>query len=248
MTVKLRAIIFTILFLCLASIVSASPLLPTEFYGTVYIDGSPAPAGTNITSIIGNQVSGFYVTTVPGVFGGFGVYDSRLVAVGTEDGQLISFGINGVPANQTALFHPGVTGNIVLSIGPAPSVTPTAGTTVSPPQQPVIDTVNEAYGRSAQMSAGASAQVDSRTSASASGLTTLTQPVTPLIQGTPVSAANPAVQPTSAVERQATQIAGAGATSQTSDPTSSIPGYVVAAFIVIAVVFVGYGIVRSWLR
>jgi hypothetical protein len=250
MTVKLRVIILTITFLCLTSIVSAVPLLPTEFYGTVYINGSPAPAGTTITSIIGNQAVGSYVTSIPGVFGGPGFYDTRLVVYGTDDGQVISFEINGIPATQTAVFHPGVPGEIMLSVGPSPSVSPTVGTTVAPTQQPVIDTVNEVYGGSAQMGAstGASAQVDSRAGASAPVLMTLTQPATPPVQVTPVSASNPAVQPASSVERSATQIAGAGATTQTSDPTSSIPGYAVAGFIVIAVVFVGYGIVRSWLR
>lgn len=97
--------------------VSAVPPLPVECHGSVTIDGAPAPTATEIRAVINGVVKGEYIMSTPGVYGGSGTFDQRLVVNGNEDdvGETITFTLNGVTANQTATFISGSTGEVNLS-------------------------------------------------------------------------------------------------------------------------------------
>lgn len=120
--------------------VSAGPILPCEFYGNVSINETPAPAGTFIEALINNQVTGTLTTSQPGLYGGMGIFDPRVRVTGQENGQLITFFINGQLANQTATFQSGITQRLDLTLitanpgtqGSSANVTPVANATVSP--------------------------------------------------------------------------------------------------------------------
>jgi hypothetical protein len=121
--------------LLLVITVSASPVLPAEYYGQVTLNGNPAPVGTEISVTINNVVVGSIQTTAAGYYGGSGTFDPRLTVSGTADGQTLVFLINGNTADQTSVFHPGKTQQLSLSaVGTSKvTVTPTkTTTTVSP--------------------------------------------------------------------------------------------------------------------
>jgi hypothetical protein len=241
MIMRLRAITLLTIILCVTSIACAAPLLPGEFYGTVYIDGSPAPAGTNITAVIDGQIAGFTITSDPGVFGGVGPFDARLPVVGSADGQEISFAINGNPASETAVFHPGTTGQVGLSFGAAPAVSPTPGIAAVPTEKPVVDNENDPYSRGPTGSSALSA-------ASPAPAATMQAPAVPSpAAAAPAGTASAAARQPPAVEG-ATPPAAAGSAAE-PDTTGSLPVYAVAGLVVLAVVgFAGYSIYRRWTR
>jgi hypothetical protein len=79
------------------------PLLPQAFYGTVEINGQPAPIGVRIeargegvkTAIEGNPL----VVTLAGHYGGRTISDPKLIVQGdVQDQAPITFYVNGVPA------------------------------------------------------------------------------------------------------------------------------------------------------
>nr|WP_303715721.1 hypothetical protein [Methanoculleus marisnigri] len=90
----------------------ATPVLPHEFYGGVTIAGSPAPAGTVITTTIGGTECGSVQTVDAGRYGD---PDRRLVgrldvmATADQEGATITFYVNGVAAHETATFASGAT-------------------------------------------------------------------------------------------------------------------------------------------
>ncbi|MDD4255148.1 MAG: hypothetical protein PHP59_07195 [Methanofollis sp.] len=104
------------------------PALPHEFWGTVTIDGSPAPAGTEITAMIGGTGCGSITTTKSGTYGSSSRYDgNRLLVLANEDqaGATIAFLVDGKEAGQTATFTPNGTTRLDLSVGSAVTPTPT---------------------------------------------------------------------------------------------------------------------------
>lgn len=94
-----------------ASAASASsiPLLPCEISGTVTINGDPAPAGTNVVAYMENVERGRITVANPGIFGGTGPFDERIVIMGEADdpGKMITFKVNGIPGNITVPFVSG---------------------------------------------------------------------------------------------------------------------------------------------
>jgi hypothetical protein len=97
------------------------PELPHAFYGSVTINGAPAPAGTEVeargpgvvTGIEGNPV----VTTTTGIYGTSNPFVPRLVVQGDiEEGALITFYVDGVSTGQTASWHSGVTTELDLEV------------------------------------------------------------------------------------------------------------------------------------
>ncbi|MBP1927589.1 PKD repeat protein [Methanolinea mesophila] len=111
-----------------------------EYYGTVTIDGSPAPAGTQIQAIINGQVRGSIVTSVPGQYGSSCLFATRLIVQPTEADSAshqpirLEFLINGVKADQTMFFSSGIR-SVSLSMHhpDTPSPTPTPTVTTQPP-------------------------------------------------------------------------------------------------------------------
>lgn len=103
------------------SLVSAgTPTPPHNFQGTLYIDGSPAPAGTEIRAFVGttdvtkNATSPVpYFSTVVGEYGsGF----SNLEVDCVND-DVITFKINSVTANEQYICERGDTTDLPLSSG-----------------------------------------------------------------------------------------------------------------------------------
>jgi len=118
------------------------PPLPHAFYGTVKINGSPAPVGTEVeargegvlTGVEGNPV----ITTVAGKYGGSGPLEPKLIVQGEiADGAILTFYVNGVSTGQTAEWRTGeVTEiNLTVSIPPGTTETPPPETTETPPPE-----------------------------------------------------------------------------------------------------------------
>ncbi|MFC2043793.1 FG-GAP-like repeat-containing protein [Chloroflexota bacterium] len=94
----------------LAPPVDAAPITPTphSFYGTVQINGQPAPPGTVVTTKFGAGVESGNITTTE--IGKYGDQTMAIYLAVTHDdlheGDLISFYINGVDTTQTYPFTP----------------------------------------------------------------------------------------------------------------------------------------------
>jgi len=150
-TVAVRATLATLLLFSFVLICSAgAPALPCEFYGTVTIDGSPAPAGTIISAKINDAERGRYVLEEAGIYGGPGTFDQRLKVI-AEEGDLVSgsskitFWINGQKAWQETVFQPGISMKLDLSVGgDAPAVTTISAPESSPHTGGDVGTSNEA--------------------------------------------------------------------------------------------------------
>jgi len=106
------ACILIIAAIVLIGTVVAAPVLPGEFYGSVYLNGNPAPAGTVIIAQINGEARGNITTTVDGLYGGPGNFDPRLIVTSNENevnagNATITFLVGGVQAFQTAPFKSG---------------------------------------------------------------------------------------------------------------------------------------------
>ena len=95
--------------------------MPHAFYGTVSINGAPAPVGIVIeargegvlTGIAGNP----FTTAEAGKYGSASPLDSRLVVQGDiPDGATLNFYVNGVATAQTASWHSGVVTELNLTV------------------------------------------------------------------------------------------------------------------------------------
>ena len=87
-------------------------LFHKEFYGSVYLNGNPAPAGTVIVAKINGEPRGELTTTVDGLYGGPGNFDPRLIVYSTEDevnagNATVTFFVGGVQAFQIVPFKSG---------------------------------------------------------------------------------------------------------------------------------------------
>ncbi len=99
------------------------PALPHDFWGGVTIDGSPAPAGTEITALIGDTACGSIKTTKIGEYASSSRHEGgRLVVSGTDgqSGETITFLVNGRTAREMATFTPDSTTRLDLSVVPTP--------------------------------------------------------------------------------------------------------------------------------
>ncbi len=98
--------------------VRADITLPEEFYGDIIVNGRTAPVGTVITAKIGSAEKGSITTTEVGQYGGSGTFDSRLVMAGEESevGETITFWISGSKAEQTAVYEPGQSTELDLTV------------------------------------------------------------------------------------------------------------------------------------
>jgi len=119
-----------------------APTLPHAFYGTVEINGSPAPVGTSV-KVVGEGVqtgvgTNPIVTTVEGEFGGGAdPLVPKLVVQGTvAEGATVSFYVDGFATGQTAEWHSGEVTEIDLAAtieeGAVPEEPPDAGDSTPP--------------------------------------------------------------------------------------------------------------------
>jgi len=174
------------------------PALPHAFYGSVSINGSPAPAGTSVeargegvaTGIGGNPT----VTSVSGVYGTSNPLEPRLVVQGNiEEGATITFYVNGTSTSQTAEWHSGETTELNLS-------TTIAAPPAPPPPPPPVAPVIEAnlFGSAHSFPISTSGEVlETITATSPDGKLTITIPAgtIAMVDGQPLSSLTADVDP-----------------------------------------------------
>jgi len=139
------------------------PALPHAFYGTVQINGVPAPIGTSVEARGEGVLTGIpynpTITIASGIYGTTNPFEPRLLVQGTiMDGAIITFYVNNVSTGQTAEWHTeGITElpltvTIVAPPTVTPTVTPTATLTVTPTitptPTPISSHVNGSIGAS----------------------------------------------------------------------------------------------------
>lgn len=124
MKAKMFAFMFLALLLAMAATpvyADSAPTLPHAFYGTVDINGSPAPEGTEVevrgegvqTGVGTNPI----VTTVEGEYGGGAnpMAPKLIVQGGIAEGATVTFYVNGFATGQTAQWHSGVVAEVNLA-------------------------------------------------------------------------------------------------------------------------------------
>ena len=126
----------------------APPAYPHEFYGSVTIDGAPAPAGTVITGVIGGRECESITTTVAGEYGSPSRHKgANLLAWGSADqaGETITFLVGGRAAKETATYTPREVTRLDLTVagsstegsgGSSGGSSPAAPVSSSTPEQP----------------------------------------------------------------------------------------------------------------
>ena len=120
-----------------------APALPHAFYGTIEVNGSLVPVGTQVeargegvqTGVDNNPI----VVTAEGEYGGSGAFDPKLAVWGDiAEGATVTFYVNGVSTGQTAEWHSGeVTElNVDATIeGSLPEPPPPPEETTEPPPE-----------------------------------------------------------------------------------------------------------------
>lgn len=130
---------FMLVFCAVPAYANGIPNLPHAFYGSVKINGSPAPVGTTVeargegvaTGVAGNPVT----TTTSGIYGTASPFEPRLVVQGDiNEGTTITFYVNDVSTGKTAEWHSGETTQLNLSVTiSAPVSAPPSGGGEPPP-------------------------------------------------------------------------------------------------------------------
>jgi hypothetical protein len=120
---KFHIILFSLFFFICAlggsSAADSLPLMPAEFYGTVYIENTPAPIGTTVTVLLNGILIDELITIEPGVFGGTGIFDKRLSVVvdgANTDSSIIQFQVNGISTPGKEEFAPGRSKKVELFV------------------------------------------------------------------------------------------------------------------------------------
>ncbi|MFY1644463.1 PKD domain-containing protein [Methanoculleus bourgensis] len=113
-----RLPLILLLLIALIGTASAVPLLPAEFWGSVTIDGNPAPAGTVITARIDGRDCGSLTLESAGGYGGDSTFDKRLLVCGGDDdvGKTIAFFVDGARATGTTVYTPGTSTRLDLMV------------------------------------------------------------------------------------------------------------------------------------
>lgn len=85
------------------------PVPPAAYYGTVTLNGQPAPVDTVIVARIDGEVRGQITVKEAGKYGGAGPLDPKLQVSGTvaDTGKTVTFEVAGKRANETVTFRPG---------------------------------------------------------------------------------------------------------------------------------------------
>jgi len=120
------------------------PPLPHAFYGTVEVNGSPAPAGTEVEARgegvqidVGNNP---VVITVEGRYGSSEPLEPKLIVQGDiVEGSAVTFYVNGVSTGQTTEWHSGGVTELNLAVtieGPPPETTETPPPETTPEPAP----------------------------------------------------------------------------------------------------------------
>ncbi len=119
-----------IIFIMLAVLIAAPSALavcsgfPDSFYGSLTIDGSPAPAGTEVRALLAGRISDVYTTSVSGQYGS-AVGQDKLYVPGASDGsdfgETITFQVKlegtWVNTGEEAIYECGNVRQVSLSAG-----------------------------------------------------------------------------------------------------------------------------------
>jgi hypothetical protein len=130
--------------------VAAIPVIPEEWYGSVFLDGHPAPAGTVIVVQVNGNASGQLTTTEQGLYGSqsgqnnlFAQINDQEFAKGTPT---VTFLVNGIQAYQAVPYQSGNLSN--LDIYADSKAVPSSPPTIAP------SSLSGAISGSSQPSAG----------------------------------------------------------------------------------------------
>jgi hypothetical protein len=134
----MKKILFTFLLITLVfvGIASAVPPIPEEWYGSVFLNGNPAPAGTVITAQVNGESRVQITTTEDGHYGSQTGRNDQGLFVTTTDEEFakgpvtITFLVNGIQAFQAVQFEPGKL--LKLDIYADSKAMPTAPPTLPP--------------------------------------------------------------------------------------------------------------------
>jgi hypothetical protein len=114
------ALLVVAMLLLSPAVVSAQPVPPSRFHGTVELDGAPVDDGTTITATIEGQT---FTTTTPSAYG-----DSTFALMIEQpdgmafDGKTVTFKIGDRDAGQTGTWEMGGNVELNLSSGDSPPV------------------------------------------------------------------------------------------------------------------------------
>ena len=125
-------LILALLFIGTAAAAEEIPPLPAQYYGTVTIDGSPAPAGIVIIAKIKDTTIGTLTLTEAGKLGSSGTFGEKLLAGPASqdaEGSTITFWIGDVAATETTTFKAGDATEITLTFTGVIVPSQTTGTT-----------------------------------------------------------------------------------------------------------------------
>ena len=175
------------------------PSLPMRLYGTLTLNGSPAPNGTLVTAVIsGTQVAsaavftfnsqpGTYTMTVPSD-------DPNTPGIqGGDPGALVSFNVSNYVISQTVTWTSGAVVNLNLT-GESPTDTPTAthtptATNTATPSPTATQTATSTNTATATATRTATPTVTG-TPPTATHTPTPSPTATPTVTGTPPTATN----------------------------------------------------------
>lgn len=119
--------------------------MPNRFFGDVLINGTPAPAGTNVEAAIGDNVCGQTEVRADSTYVLDVVSSSQVAGCGTA-GATVDFTVGGGPAGNatwsSGLFSPlDLTYALLLAPTPMATTMPTPTPTSSPPSYEVAELV-----------------------------------------------------------------------------------------------------------
>jgi hypothetical protein len=143
---KIKMFAFVLLAVLLAMAVTpayadVAPTIPHAFYGTVEINGGPAPVGTEVSARGDGVKTGVdqnpIVTIAEGEYGGSDGFDPKLIVWGDiAEGATVTFYVNGFSTGQTAQWHSGEVTEVDLSAtieeGAVPDEPPDTGGSTPP--------------------------------------------------------------------------------------------------------------------
>ncbi|MXR19145.1 PKD domain-containing protein [Halobacterium bonnevillei] len=126
---RLRSIFLAFIVVTAAGVATASatqPSPPESYYGTVTINGDPAPDGVVVTAIVDGEVKDKLEVT-GGSYGGPGAFDQKLAVNATED-DTVQFRVAGLDTGQTDSVDPGEVTELNLTLTDTQSPTAAVGT------------------------------------------------------------------------------------------------------------------------
>lgn len=120
-----------------ASTLLAQPGPPNRFYGSLTIDGAPAPVGTTVTALIGGKECGSRATDAAGQYWVDAAGSGQISGCGNP-GAEVSFRVGSRTAAEKAQWNGGVFSKLDLTVSGSGTTAPPGGST----QQFALATLN----------------------------------------------------------------------------------------------------------